>query len=470
MDAKLTTQYVDQLWDESIVPTLAEYISIPNKSPSFDANWAANGYMDQAVELMCDWYREHPIEGATLQVVQIEGRTPTLFIDVPGQLERTILLYGHLDKQPEMTGWRDDLGPWKAVLEGDKLYGRGGADDGYAMFASVAAIQALQKQAIPHANVKILIEASEESGSPDLPAYMQKLGDQIGQPDLVVCLDSGCGNYEQLWLTTSLRGLIGGQLNINVLDEGVHSGDAGGVVPSSFRIARTLLSRIEDENSGEVKGDAFNCDIPEVRIEQSIHAADVLGKDAFFRFPFTDKTTPIKNSTQELVLDRTWRPSLEITGVDGIPALANAGNTLRPHTSLKLALRLPPLIDGEKASAALKAILEKDAPHSASVEFLTQPAGSGWNAPETEAWLDAAVCEASETFFGKPSVNMGEGGTIPFMAMLGEQYPKAQFVITGVLGPKSNAHGPNEFLHIPMGKKLTACVASIIERHYQQFS
>jgi acetylornithine deacetylase/succinyl-diaminopimelate desuccinylase-like protein len=470
MENTEATIFIDKLWQESITPSLIEYIKIPNKSPDFDPDWAANGYMEEAVTLMCEWYNKHPIAGATLDVVRIEGRTPTLFIDVPGSLDKTILLYGHLDKQPEMTGWRDDLGPWKPVLEGDKLYGRGGADDGYALFASVTAILALQQQGIRHANLKIIIEASEESGSPDLPAYMELLSDRIGQPDLVICLDSGCGNYDQLWLTTSLRGLVGGKLKVQVLTEGVHSGDAGGVVPSSFRICRQLLARIEDETTGTMPVAVFNCEIPPQRQQQAKHAAKVLGEAIFNRFAFQGDTHCMSDDATELVLNRTWRPTLEVTGADGLPAIANAGNTMRPQTSLKLSMRVPPLVDGATAGAALKRILEADAPNDAEICFDLTQADTGWNAPATEAWLDAAIDRCSQDFFGKPSVNMGEGGTIPFMAMLGDQYPEAQFVITGVLGPKSNAHGPNEFLHIPMARKLTACVASVIEQHYLQYS
>ncbi len=466
MDHEKTLQFVDRIWNDSIIPTLMDYIRIPAKSPLFDSAWAEHGYMDDAVKLMSDWCAHHAIDGATLEVVRLPNRTPTIFIDVPGELDRTVLLYGHLDKQPEMSGWRDDLGPWEPVLEGDRLYGRGGADDGYALFASVAAILALKDQKLPHANLKILIEASEESGSPDLPAYMDALEQRIGQPDLVICLDSGCGNYDQLWLTTSLRGLVGGNLKVDVLNEGVHSGDAGGVVPSSFRVCRELLSRLERPEDGAIIAEEFYCDIPRERIDQARYAATVLGADAFYRFPFAGDTAPISSDTAELILNRTWRPSLEVTGAGGLPSLADAGNTLRPFTSLKVSLRLPPLVDGQTARSALKHLFERNPPHNTRVMFEAEKAANGWNAPAIEPWLEGAINQSSETFFGRPAVNMGEGGSIPFMAMLGDKYPDAQFVITGVLGPKSNAHGPNEFLHIPMGRKLTACMAQVIHAHY----
>ncbi|MCA1714864.1 MAG: M20 family metallopeptidase, partial [Gammaproteobacteria bacterium] len=424
--------------------------------------------------LMETWARAQPIPGMTLEVVRLEGRTPLIYIDIPATDQRTgkdcVLLYGHLDKQPEMTGWDAGLGPWQPVLKGDKLYGRGGADDGYAIYGSLAAIQALQQQGAPHARCVVLIEACEESGSYDLPAYVDHLADRIGKPSLVVCLDSGCGNYEQLWCTTSLRGLAGGNFTVKVLEEGVHSGDASGIVPSSFRLLRQLLSRIEDEHSGRILLDGLYAEVPADRLAQAHTVAEVLGDTVHDKFPFLPGMTPMfpEGATEliELVLNRTWRPALSITGVDGMPPLSSAGNVLRPHTSVKLSLRLPPTLDGKRAGELLKATLLRDPPNGAQVTLDLEKASTGWNAPATAPWLEHAIAAASQEFFGKPAVYMGEGGTIPFMGMLGEKFPGAQFMITGVLGPHSNAHGPNEFLHIPMGKKVTASVAQVLAEHH----
>jgi acetylornithine deacetylase/succinyl-diaminopimelate desuccinylase-like protein len=374
-------------------------------------------------------------------------------------------MYGHLDKQPEMTGWRDGFGPWIPVLHEGKLYGRGGADDGYAVFASLAAIQAVQEQRQPHARIVGLIECCEESGSYDLPAYLQALAPRIGKPDLVIGLDSGCGNYDQLWVTTSLRGIAAGTLTVEVLTEGVHSGDASGVVPSSFRIARRLLDRLEDSATGRILPQEFHCEVPAERVEQARAAGKVLGETIWRKFPFAGKTTPMTRDSAEGVLNRTWRPFLSVVGADFIPAIKDAGNVLRPKTALKLSLRIPPLLDGRRATQDLKRILEADPPEGANVRFEADQGATGWNAPPTASWLSAAAAEASQAIFGKPAAMMGEGGTIPFMAMLGKQFPEAQFLITGVLGPHSNAHGPNEFLHLGYAKKLTACVAHVIAAH-----
>ena len=467
MDTEHTGRMVDEAWDEDIVPRLVEYIRIPNKSPMFDADWQANGYMDAATELLADWARKQPIQGMRVEVVRIEGRTPLIFIEIDGQGSDCVLLYGHLDKQPEMTGWADDLGPWTPVIKGDKLYGRGGADDGYAIFGSLTAIRAVQAQGLPHARCVVLIEACEESGSYDLPAYVDHLADRIGKPSLVVCLDSGCANYDQLWCTTSLRGLAGGNLRVKVLTEGVHSGDASGIVPSSFRVLRHLLSRLEDEATGEILVQDLHVDIPEERVQQARRAVQVLGDDVFDKFPFLPGMRPMADDLTEMVLNRTWRPMLSITGVDGLPDLSSAGNVLRPYTAVKLSLRLPPTLNPRVASERLRQLLTEDPPYGAEVEFEVEKSSAGWNAPTLAPWLEHAIDHASQEFFGAPAMYMGEGGTIPFMGMLGEKFPGAQFMITGVLGPHSNAHGPNEFLHIPTGKRVTKVVARVLVEHFQ---
>ena len=464
MNSQTASKFVDEVWEQSILPQLVDYIRIPNKSPGFDPDWAANGHMHRAVQLIADWCKAQPIEGLTLEVHELPGRTPLIFMEIPGEGPDTVMLYGHLDKQPEMEGWNSDLGPWEPVRKGDKLYGRGGADDGYAAFAALTAIRALREQGGKHARCVVLIEGCEESGSYDLPFYIDALKDRIGDVTLVVALDSGCGNYEQLWVTTSLRGLVGGSLKVEVLTEGVHSGDASGVVPSSFRIARSLLTRFEDETTGKVVKD-FHAAIPKQRVQQAEACGKVLRDYLFKKFPWAGKTKPMGKQLGELVLNRTWRPYLEIVGMDGVPSVEKGGNVLRPYTTLKLSLRLPPTASPETCSKALTKLLTKDPPYGANVTFKAESAAAGWNAPPLAPWLEKSCEQASRAYFKKSCTYMGEGGTIPFMGMLGEKFPKAQFVITGVLGPASNAHGPNEFLHIPMAKKLTCCVAQVLEDH-----
>jgi acetylornithine deacetylase/succinyl-diaminopimelate desuccinylase-like protein len=467
MNASTLLADVSRQWDGEIVPQLTDYIRVPAKSPHFDCRWEANGHIERVARIAETWAKAQPVRGLTVEIVRLTGRTPLLYFDVPrtNRSERTVVLYGHLDKQPEMSGWRSGYGPWDPLLENGKLFGRGGADDGYAIFAALSAIGALQAQGIPHSRCVGLIETCEESGSYDLPAYLDALAPRLGQVDFVVGLDSGCGDYERMWATTSLRGLTGGTLTVEVLTEGVHSGDASGVVPSSFRIARRLLDRIEDSATGHLLPSEFHAPIPGERVEQARQAAEILGELVIGKYPFAGGTQPMIADRTEALLNRTWRPALSIIGADGLPSIADAGNVLRPMTSLELSLRLPPTVDAKEAAQAMKRLLEADPPARASVRFEVAEAATGWNAPPTEAWLSRAIDEASMRFYEQPAASIGEGGTIPFMAMLGRHFPKAQFLITGVLGPHSNAHGPNEFLHIPYAKKLTACVAHVIARH-----
>jgi acetylornithine deacetylase/succinyl-diaminopimelate desuccinylase-like protein len=475
LDRDALAAFSGQTWDREILPQITDYIRIPNKSPLFDPQWQKNGHMDRAVALIEAWCRARPIRGLQVEVVRLPGRTPLICMEVPAFPQAAapgapaVLLYGHLDKQPEMTGWREGLGPWQPVREGDKLYGRGGADDGYAAFASLTAIEAVQKFGGTHARLVILIEACEESGSPDLPAYVDHLAPRIGAVDLVVCLDSGCGDYERLWSTTSLRGMIAGDLRVDVLREGVHSGDASGIVPSSFRILRQLLDRVEDSGTGRVLLDECQVSIPPQRIEQAKTTGRMLGEAVAGKFPFVEGARPMPGDLTEHILNRTWRPTLSITGAGGLPALQDAGNVLRPFSALKLSFRLPPTADAARAAQRIKQVLESDPPYGARVSFNAEKGSSGWNAPALAPWLEASVDAASRRFFGQPPAYMGEGGSIPFMGMLGAKYPQAQFLITGVLGPGSNAHGPNEFLHVPTGKALTACVAQVLaDQHLAQ--
>jgi acetylornithine deacetylase/succinyl-diaminopimelate desuccinylase-like protein len=468
MDTHAAQRFIDDIWQDSIYPELVEYIKIPNKSPHFDPNWADHGYMEDAVSLIESWCRRQNIPGMTLDIIRLEGRTPLIFMDIPGaNNDDCLLLYGHLDKQPEMSGWADDLGPWQPVLKDDKLYGRGGADDGYAAFASLAALLAVQHQQLPHSRCVVIIEACEESGSYDLPFYIDALRARIGTPSLVICLDSSAGNYDQLWLTTSLRGLTGGTLRVEVLDEGIHSGYSG-IAPSSFRILRQVLDKLEDSASGRLLVDELHAQIPPQRLQQTRMMAALLGAKVHRNLPFSAGVKPMDESPLELLLNKNWRPALSLTGVDGIPPLASAGNVLRPQTSVKLSLRLPPTVDAGRAGQAVKQVLEQDPPYHAKVSFEVDEAASGWNSPDVASWLEQSLEAASQSVFGASAMYLGEGGTIPFMGMLGEQFPQAQFMITGVLGPKSNAHGPNEFLHLPYARKLTACTAKVIADHYQR--
>ena len=462
---------VAEAWATSVVPVLHDYIALPALSPMFDPGWARSGHIGAAVSLLKDWASSRQLAGLSVDLHEISGRTPVIICEVPAfgvaASSDTVLLYGHLDKQPEMTGWRPDLGPWLPVLEGDRLYGRGGADDGYALFSALTALEAVQASGGSHHRCVVIIEASEESGSPDLPAHIEALEARIGTPTLVVCLDSGALDYDRLWVTTSLRGIAGGVLRVDVLSEGVHSGSASGVVPSSFRVVRQLLDRVEDSRTGAVLVDACHIPIPDYRV---MEARETAGEAALpsAEFPLLPGVRPMSDDAVEQILNRTWRPTLSVTGAEGLPEVARAGNVLRPFTSLRLSFRLPPTVESEPALAAIRSALTDDPPSGAHVELLAGEAADGWSAPAFAPWLDAAMHRASEFAFGAGYRAFGEGGSIPFMRMLQQRFPEAQFFVTGVLGPHSNAHGPNEFLHVPTAERITRSVAHVLNEHSQR--
>jgi acetylornithine deacetylase/succinyl-diaminopimelate desuccinylase-like protein len=475
LDAAQARSQINALWDTQIVPQLVDYIRIPAKSPLFDVDWAANGHIDAVVRHTATWIEAQKVEGLTLEIVRLPGRTPVLFFEVAARQstsDQTVLVYGHLDKQPEFAGWRKDLGPWTPKVENGKLYGRGGADDGYAAYAAVAAIQALHSQQAAHPRIVGLIETCEESGSYDLLPYIDLLKPRLGDVGLVVCLDSGAGNYDQLWLTNSLRGMASGVLKVEILTEGVHSGDASGLVPSSFRIMRQVLDRLEDSSTGRLLPASFHCEVPPERLAQARATAAILGEEIHKRFPWahydcggsTAFALPTTTDPLQGLLNRTWAPTLSVTGAEGFPALKDAGNVLRPYTAFKLSLRLPPLVEAATAVQQLKALLEDNAPYQAHVTFEGMSSATGWNAPATASWFEAALNAASQAHFGAPCGYIGQGGTIPLMNMLSKGFPAAQMMVCGVLGPQSNAHGPNEFLHIDYAKRLTAAVAEVIAR------
>ncbi|WP_066159525.1 M20 family metallopeptidase [Hydrogenophaga pseudoflava] len=478
---------VDAAWRESIVPELQRYIAVPAKSPMFDPDWAAHGLLERVLQNAADWVRAQQVPGLQLEIVRLNDaqgrpRTPVLFFELPASEGKdgtpapasgqTVLMYGHLDKQPEFNGWRSDLGPWTPVIDDGKLYGRGGADDGYAIYAAITAIQALKAQGVAHPRIVGLIETSEESGSADLLPYVDALRSRLGDVGLVICLDSGAGNYDQLWLTTSLRGMASGVLKVEILTEGIHSGDASGLVPSSFRIMRQVLDRLEDSGTGRLLPASFHCEVPAERLAQAQATAAILGDELFKRFPWahhdcggaTVSALPTTTDPVEALLARTWRPTLSVTGADGFPDIANAGNVLRPYTAFKLSLRLPPLVEAAPAVQQLKALLEDNAPYQAKVMFEGLSSATGWNAPSTTPWFEQALQDASQAHYGAACATIGQGGTIPLMNMLSQGFPTAQMMVCGVLGPRSNAHGPNEFLHLDYARRLTASVAQVIAR------
>ena len=457
--------FVERHWEADALSALSEYVAIPCLSPEFDRDWAVGGRIDEAAELLRAWATRRALADCTAEVVRLPGRTPCVLADVgatTGERTATTLVYGHLDKQPPLGAWRDGLDPFRACRVGDLLYGRGAADDGYAVFAALGAVEALEAVGAPHGRVLVLIEASEESGSPDLEAHLDALAGRIGQLGLVLSLDSGCASYDRLWLTTSLRGSINAILRVDVMTKGVHSGMSGGVVPSSFRIVRELLERVEEAATGKVLVAGCDVGVPPSRQREIEQVAAEFGDDAVGCFPVLPGVELEGTGAASRLARLSWRAALEVTGAAGLPPVGAAGNVLRPSTTLKLSLRTPPTADALEVAEALRGVLMSDPPSGAAVSVRIEQAASGWVASDLPAWLETAVDDASFACFGNPPRSFGMGGSIPSVTSLARSYPAAQLITTGLLGPGSNAHVPDECLHVPTAKAVTSCAAHLI--------
>lgn len=462
---------VERTWDAEILPSLSDLVRIPAVSVLFDPDWATTGHLDAAAEHVRAWLAARDLPGATVEILRLPGRTPVVLLDVPASEGMpadgpTVLLYGHLDKQPPVGGWSEGLGPWTPVIRDDRLYGRGAADDGYSGYAATSAIEGVHAAGGRHARCLVLLETSEESGSPDLEAYLAAYRERLGDVSLVVCLDSGGQDYERLWLTTSLRGLCSVTVTVTVLDSGQHSGTASGIVPSSFRILRELLGRIEDSRTGEILLPELHGEIPADRASEMKALAGMAPGAAKTAFPLVAGMSPAADDDFELMANNAWRPTLSVIGAAGLPLPEEAGNVLRPSTTLTLSFRLPPLTDPKVALAAVERALTTDVPYGAKVTLSRQETGPGWNAPPTAPWLqDAFDAVSTKVFGGSPCLTLGLGGSIPFMGSLGVAYPKAQFAVTGALANDSNPHVPDEWLHIPHAKRVSESVAILLDAH-----
>ncbi|MGN9787030.1 M20/M25/M40 family metallo-hydrolase [Nonomuraea sp. ZG12] len=469
MDHQKLRETISEAWATDVLPSLSGLIGIPAVSSAYDAAWEEHGHLRAAVEHVRGWVASRGLPDARCDVLQLDGRAPLLLVDVPATpgaaATGTVLLYGHLDKQPPLGGWSEGLGPWQAVIRDDRLYGRGAADDGYSGYAATTALEAVRGAGGEHARAVLLLETGEESGSPDLPVYLEHLAGRLGEVSLVVCLDGGGGDYERLWLTSSLRGAVQATVTVRVLETGVHSGLGSGVVPSSFRVMRLLLDRVEDPETGEVKVAEMVVPIPEDRRAEAAELVALHPEVAVPRLPLPPGMRRASDDDVELVLNNTWRPTLSVTGAGGLPDPAVAGAVLRAWTSFRLSFRLPPSADAEAARAALEKILTTDVPYGAQVEVGDFMVMNGWHAPAPAPWLASALRQVGDRVFGKPCQNLGIGGGIPFMEMLGRRYPRAQFVVTGALGGDSNAHVPDEWLHIPFAVQVTEAVAHLLDAH-----
>ena len=426
--------------------------------------------LDKAAAHVKAWVEGVGIKGLKTEIIKEKGLSPIIFTEIEGDLPVTIFYYGHYDKQPPFEGWREGLGPYTPVIVDGKLYGRGGADDGYSTYSTMISIKACQEQGIKLPRCVMITEGDEESGSAHMFEYMKLLKERIGNPTMLFCLDSGTLDYEGFWLTNALRGLVVATYTVEILNEGVHSGVASGIVPSSFRIIREMLERIENVKTGEIIPE-LQVDIPPLRYEEVYNTVQALGKDALPFFPFVTGASSITSNPLTALINRGWKAQLAVVGAADLPDAKTAGSVLRPRTTLKLSFRLPPTKPVEEAKKIIEKVLTTNVPYGATAKIDFPAAAKGWSAPVYSTFLRDIIDSSVDAVFKKPKLAIAEGGSIPLMGLFSEMFPEAQFVVTGVLGPESNAHGPNEFLHIPYVKKLTTCMALILaklSRHYEQ--
>lgn len=459
-------QSVQTFWDKEALPALMDFIRIPAKSTAFDSHWQEHGYLLQACEKSKAWI-ESVLPQARCEILTQKDRTPCLFVDIAADgttRDNTIAFYGHLDKQPEAGGWAKGLGPWEPVIRNGKLYGRGAADDGYSLFAMVTAIVALKREQVPHPRIVGIFETQEESGSTDLPEYLKLLKDDIGNPAAFIILDNHCGDYERLWLSTSLRGVISGTLRVQSMHYGVHSGSYSGMVPDPFSIAQALVERLHDPITGFVKVSECHADIPKRRIEQLKKASDVLGDLVWNHAPFVEGVQTKHISNHEIFLQQTWKPALTVIGVDGMPKIEDAGNVVQGSVALRLSMRVPPMIDFEKAAQAVENELLRDPPYGCKVSWRYQENHEGWCASSDSEEFETLFSDASKQVFGQEAVMMGQGGSISIINTFERLFPGTSLILTGVLGPQSNAHAPNESLDLDYVVRLTQSLCYVLPR------
>jgi acetylornithine deacetylase/succinyl-diaminopimelate desuccinylase-like protein len=435
-----------------------EYGTIPNVSPAYAPTWHEDGHMKLAALLLIEWVREREIPGAHIELVEQAGRTPFIYIDIPGTKEGTVVLCGHHDKQPGMEGWREGLGPWTPIREGDLIYGRGIADDGYSIFAAIGAVI----QAEVHPRVVILIEGSEESASRDFRAYLDLLKDKIGTADVVVGLDADGRDPQYLWLSSSYRGLVNGYLTVETLPRQFHSGIGTGVIPSCMRILRILLDRIEDPKTGLVVNQILNPE-PSDEVKKGCDALAALFGDAYLdAYGLPQNLSPVTASIREMIELNQWRAGLEVTGLTGLSPHDRAANAMAPKLTVKLSLRLPPNVDSDAATQELKRVLETNPPYGAKVTYELLDSDDGWCSRPFSRKTNAALSVSTKEAYGTEPIRNGDPAGIPFVGMLAKEFPSADVLITGVLNPRSNIHAPNEEFHIPTAKKLTEWLARFL--------
>lgn len=457
-------QLIADAWKGDTLEGLCRHVEIPAVSGSFDKNWEARGELLNALNEAVRWAKTQ-LPHAYFEVSSLPNCPPVLYMDIPafgGHTGKSVLCYGHLDKQPETVGWDADLGPWKPVVKEGKLWGRGCVDDGYNFYSIVTAVKALEETKTAHPRITGLYETDEESGSRDMAKYIAQYKDRIGKPGMVCILDLFAVDDQRVWLTQSLRGIVALTVKVSVLKKASHSGTASGIVPSSFRIMRILLDRLENAETGEVLIPSMYSEIPEEYIQGAHKLAETF--DPRQAFSYEGDTVSMKDSAFDAVIAGNWKPTLSVLGADGLPPPDKASGLVRTHTTLKLSFRIPPGVNAEQALADVKARLTTDIPYHASVTITDEHSAPGFAAPLMPDWLKASANELSQAIFGHDVGYTFTGGSIGVITDFAKAFPDAFFINTGALLPDSSAHAPNENLQLDYAEKLTLWVAELFAR------
>lgn len=449
---------------------LKSFIRVPNVSPGYDPEFFTNGLIIKAIDTVKAWIEAQGIAGLTTTLFAEPGCEPLLLVEIPGTAAPgapVVLAYGHLDKMPPLDapGWSAGLFAYDPVIRDGKVYGRGTNDDGYNCFLVITALKYLQSKGLAYPKVTLILETGEESGDTEIQQYLERLRPKIGDVDLILVLDGEAQDYQTFWGCTSLRGIVNGVLDISHLATPCHSGMATGLVPSTFRIARILLSRIEDAATGEVLlREAHAPEIPATRIEQCRLIAAQLGDRSHAIVSPLPGAELLSKDNAELLLAKAWKPGLAVTGCDGIPSVGDGSNVMRTRTALKLSLRLPPGVNAEVTAAALKRVLEADPPYGAKVTYTAVSAGNGWKGPDLSGKIDVAMREATRAVFGGVPLYYGEGGSIPLCNKFQELWPDAQLLVSGCAGTDSNPHGYDESLNLEYTGKFSALLILFLQQ------
>lgn len=458
---------IEQFWLEEAQPTLMDFIRLPSKSTAFDPQWKEHGYLLQACRLAANWIQKI-IPDATCEIIEDEGKTPCLFVEIGSndleRQEKTIAFYGHLDKQPENEGWKDGLGPWTPYFDGEYLFGRGACDDGYSVFAMITAVETLRRSKMKHPRIVAIFETQEESGSSDLEGYLHQLKAKIGSPECFIVLDNQCGDYNRLWLNTSLRGNISGTLSVSTMSYGVHSGSFSGIVPDPFTVAMTLLGRIQHPETGEILLDTLQAQIPALRLKQIQEVSLRMGDQIWKTAPLLENVQPKYGNNDAILIQSTWKPSLTIIGIDGIPSIQNAGNVIQGSVSLRLSFRIPPGIDIDNALQSINDCFTQNIPYGCSVTWNSLEYLPGWCAPSHSVKYEKLFHDAGEQVFEEKTLACGQGASIGFIPKFEKLFPKTEIILIGVLGPQSNAHSPNEALNVLYTQKLIETIAIVLSK------